>query len=118
MTNEENSKCKSSYYNMIFMVSVVYGLNSICIFFWYLSTRLFCKLVALFIMFIGYWTTLSVVLSERERERVNDFLICYFFSSMLSMDPLIGAIAAGNVVVSKPSEVAPATSSLLASLIQ
>lgn len=36
---------------------------------------------------------------------------------LLSMDPVIGAIAAGNVVVLKPSEVAPATSSLLARLI-
>lgn len=32
---------------------------------------------------------------------------------MLSLEPVIGAIAAGNAVVLKPSEVAPATSSLL-----
>ncbi|XP_077249773.1 aldehyde dehydrogenase family 3 member H1-like [Tasmannia lanceolata] len=32
---------------------------------------------------------------------------------LLSLDPVIGAIAAGNAVVLKPSEVAPATSSLL-----
>lgn len=36
---------------------------------------------------------------------------------MLSLDPVIGAIAAGNAVVLKPSEVAPATSSLLAKLL-
>lgn len=36
---------------------------------------------------------------------------------MLSLDPLIGAIAAGNAVVLKPSEIAPATSSLLARLL-
>ena len=36
---------------------------------------------------------------------------------MLAIDPVIGAIAAGNAVVLKPSEVAPATSSLLADLI-
>ncbi|KAH9308202.1 hypothetical protein KI387_036113, partial [Taxus chinensis] len=36
---------------------------------------------------------------------------------LLSMDPVIGAIAAGNAVVLKPSEVAPASSSLLAKLI-
>ncbi|KAI5589235.1 hypothetical protein BDE02_05G148700 [Populus trichocarpa] len=36
---------------------------------------------------------------------------------LLSMDPLIGAIAAGNAMVLKPSEVAPATSSLLAKLL-
>jgi aldehyde dehydrogenase (NAD+) len=36
---------------------------------------------------------------------------------LLSLDPVIGAIAAGNVVVLKPSEIAPATSSLLAKLL-
>lgn len=36
---------------------------------------------------------------------------------LLSLDPVIGAIAAGNAVVLKPSEVAPATSSLLAELL-
>jgi len=36
---------------------------------------------------------------------------------ILSIDPVIGAIAAGNAVVLKPSEIAPATSSLLAKLL-
>ncbi|KQJ92012.1 hypothetical protein BRADI_4g41190v3 [Brachypodium distachyon] len=36
---------------------------------------------------------------------------------LLSLDPVIGALAAGNAVVLKPSEVAPATSSLLAELL-
>ena len=36
---------------------------------------------------------------------------------MLSIDPVIGAIAAGNAVVLKPSEIAPATSSLFAKLL-
>ncbi|KAF3447002.1 hypothetical protein FNV43_RR12182 [Rhamnella rubrinervis] len=36
---------------------------------------------------------------------------------LLSLDPVIGAIAAGNAVVLKPSEIAPATSKLLAKLI-
>ncbi|XP_047337901.1 aldehyde dehydrogenase family 3 member H1-like isoform X2 [Impatiens glandulifera] len=36
---------------------------------------------------------------------------------LLSLDPVIGAIAAGNAVVLKPSEIAPATSSLLANLL-
>lgn len=36
---------------------------------------------------------------------------------MLSLDPVVGAIAAGNAVVLKPSELAPATSSLLAKLV-
>lgn len=37
--------------------------------------------------------------------------------SVLSLDPVIGAIAAGNAVVLKPSEIAPATSALLAKLV-
>ncbi|KAK3020465.1 hypothetical protein RJ639_047119 [Escallonia herrerae] len=37
---------------------------------------------------------------------------------LLSLDPVIGAIAAGNAVVLKPSEVAPASSSLLAKLLE
>lgn len=35
----------------------------------------------------------------------------------LSLEPVIGAIAAGNSVVLKPSELAPASSSLLAKTI-
>lgn len=37
---------------------------------------------------------------------------------LLSLDPVVGAIAAGNAVVLKPSEVAPATSALLAKLLE
>lgn len=37
--------------------------------------------------------------------------------AVLSVDPVIGAIAAGCAVVLKPSEVSPATSALLAKLI-
>ncbi|KAK7358782.1 hypothetical protein VNO77_00721 [Canavalia gladiata] len=40
------------------------------------------------------------------------------FPFLLSMDPVIGAISAGNAVILKPSEIAPATSSLLANLIE
>ncbi|KAF5182586.1 Aldehyde dehydrogenase [Thalictrum thalictroides] len=36
---------------------------------------------------------------------------------LLSLDPVIGAIAAGNTVVLKPSEIAPASSALLAKLV-
>lgn len=36
---------------------------------------------------------------------------------LLSLEPVIGAIAAGNAVVLKPSEIAPATSSLLLKLL-
>ncbi|VVB10397.1 unnamed protein product [Arabis nemorensis] len=38
------------------------------------------------------------------------------FPFLLSIEPVIGAIAAGNAVVLKPSEISPATSSLLAKL--
>lgn len=41
-----------------------------------------------------------------------NFLLVHLL--VLSLDPMIGAIAAGNAVVLKPSEIAPATSSLLA----
>ncbi|XP_050381770.1 aldehyde dehydrogenase family 3 member H1-like [Argentina anserina] len=40
------------------------------------------------------------------------------FPFLLSIDPVIGAISAGNAVVLKPSEIAPATSSLLARLVE
>ncbi|XP_024019182.1 aldehyde dehydrogenase family 3 member H1 isoform X2 [Morus notabilis] len=40
------------------------------------------------------------------------------FPFLLSLDPVIGAISAGNAVVLKPSEVAPGTSSLLARLFE
>ncbi|XP_022941485.1 aldehyde dehydrogenase family 3 member H1-like isoform X2 [Cucurbita moschata] len=36
---------------------------------------------------------------------------------LLSLDPVVGAIAAGNAVVLKPSEISPATSSLMAKLV-
>ncbi|MED6194073.1 hypothetical protein PIB30_025148 [Stylosanthes scabra] len=39
------------------------------------------------------------------------------FPIMLALDPLIGAIAAGNVVVIKPADLAPACSSFLANTI-
>ncbi|CAB4309200.1 unnamed protein product [Prunus armeniaca] len=40
------------------------------------------------------------------------------FPFLLSLDPVIGAISAGNAVVLKPSEIAPATSSILAKLVE
>ncbi|PON61825.1 Aldehyde dehydrogenase NAD(P)-dependent [Parasponia andersonii] len=40
------------------------------------------------------------------------------FPFLLSLDPVIGAISAGNAVVLKPSEIAPATSSLLVKLFE
>lgn len=41
-----------------------------------------------------------------------------FYFPVLSIDPVIGAIAAGNAVVLKPSEIAPASSSLLSKLLE
>ncbi|XP_047151219.1 aldehyde dehydrogenase family 3 member H1-like [Vigna umbellata] len=40
------------------------------------------------------------------------------YPMLLALDPVLGAIAAGNAVVLKPSEIAPATSSLLEKLIE
>ncbi|MED6174341.1 hypothetical protein PIB30_068162 [Stylosanthes scabra] len=40
------------------------------------------------------------------------------FPFMTSLEPVVGAIAAGNAVVLKPSEVAPASSALLADLVE
>ena len=54
------------------------------------------------------------------------FLFCFFFFllliivsllSVLSLDPVVGAIASGNAIVLKPSEIAPASASLLAKLV-
>jgi aldehyde dehydrogenase (NAD+) len=39
------------------------------------------------------------------------------FVTGVSLEPLIGAIAAGNVAVLKPSELAPTSSSLLATVL-
>jgi aldehyde dehydrogenase (NAD+) len=37
---------------------------------------------------------------------------------VLSLDPVIGAISAGNAVVLKPSEISPATSLVLSNLVE
>lgn len=44
------------------------------------------------------------------------YKVIIVFSPVLSLDPVIGALAAGNAVVLKPSEIAPASASLLAKL--
>lgn len=49
--------------------------------------------------------------------RFNLTLYFFLYFAALSLEPLIGAIAAGNAVVLKPSEIAPASSALLAKLI-
>lgn len=49
-----------------------------------------------------------------ESETLSVILV---FFLVLSLDPLIGAIAAGNAMVLKPSEISPATSSLIAKLV-
>ncbi len=47
----------------------------------------------------------------------NLILAAWNYPLQLSLAPLIGAIAAGNVAVVKPSELAPATSSAIAELV-
>jgi len=47
----------------------------------------------------------------------KQLLIYTYVYAVLSLDPLIGAISAGNVVVIKPSEQAPACSEFLANTI-
>jgi hypothetical protein len=43
--------------------------------------------------------------------------MCYHKYAGLSLEPMIGAIAAGNTMVLKPSELAPASASLLANVL-
>ncbi|KAF4371900.1 hypothetical protein G4B88_016963 [Cannabis sativa] len=56
---------------------------------------------------------------ELQPEPLGVILIfsCWNFPISLALDPLIGAISAGNAVVLKPSDQAPACSSVLANLI-
>lgn len=44
-------------------------------------------------------------------------MLIHLHYAVLALDPIIGAISAGNVVVIKPSEQAPACSSFLANTI-
>ncbi|KAI8003908.1 Aldehyde dehydrogenase family 3 member H1 [Camellia lanceoleosa] len=57
--------------------------------------------------------------AEIVREPLGVVLVisAWNYPFLLSLDPVIGAIAAGNAVVLKPSEISPATSSLLAKLL-
>lgn len=48
---------------------------------------------------------------------ITKMLIYLHYYAVLALDPIIGAISAGNVVVIKPSEQAPACSSFLANTI-
>lgn len=41
----------------------------------------------------------------------------WFYKTGLSLEPLIGAVAAGNTAVLKPSEMSPTCSSLLATVL-
>ena len=48
----------------------------------------------------------------------NDWIVVILLQNIgLSLEPMIGALAAGNTVVLKPSELAPASASLLATAI-
>ncbi|KAL6525069.1 hypothetical protein OROMI_030662 [Orobanche minor] len=58
---------------------------------------------------------LGVVMWENGKENLEDRISCAWV--LLSLDPVVGALAAGNAVVLKPSEIAPATSSLLSELL-
>lgn len=48
---------------------------------------------------------------------ITKMLIYLHYFAVLTLDPIIGAISAGNVVVIKPSEQSPASSSFLATTI-
>ena len=48
---------------------------------------------------------------------IKDINRCCPHFPVLSLDPVVGAIAAGNAVVLKPSEISPTTSSLIAKLL-
>ncbi|CAI9291487.1 unnamed protein product [Lactuca saligna] len=67
-------------------------------------------------------TTLSTFPSSAEivPEPLGVVLVisAWNYPFLLSVDPVIGAIAAGNAVVLKPSEIAPAMSSLLKKLLE
>lgn len=45
------------------------------------------------------------------------YILIWYMYEGLSLEPLMGAVAAGNTVVLKPSELAPVCSSLLATTI-
>ena len=53
-------------------------------------------------------------MTVQNQRKITDYLFIFL---VLSIDPVIGAIAAGNAVVLKPSEIAPATSSMFAKLL-
>lgn len=58
------------------------------------------------------------LISNGENHEIHAFqTTCLPIISVLSLDPVIGAIAAGNAVALKPSEAAPAMSALLAELL-
>lgn len=69
------------------------------------------ELSFLYVDILEYSFQISQFLSSQNTD-------CVIFGlSVLSLDPVVGAIAAGNAVVLKPSEVSPASSSLLAKLL-
>ncbi|KAK7282716.1 hypothetical protein RIF29_11705 [Crotalaria pallida] len=62
---------------------------------------------------------LGSFLSSKLLKSIIEMLLPYLsVLPVLSLDPVIGAIAAGNAVVLKPSEIAPSSSSLLAKLLK
>ncbi|XP_018460104.1 aldehyde dehydrogenase family 3 member H1 isoform X2 [Raphanus sativus] len=71
-----------------------------------------------FSMFEQSLTDLCITSSLSILNAFKRHLTIACFLQVLSIDPVIGAISAGNVVVLKPSELAPASSSLLAKLLK
>ncbi|KAK1401078.1 Aldedh domain-containing protein [Heracleum sosnowskyi] len=70
------------------------------------------------------WLLLPIIAFPATTELIREPLgLVYIISSSnypivgLSLEPIIGAIAAGNVVVLKPSELAPTCSAVVASVI-
>ncbi|GKV20396.1 hypothetical protein SLEP1_g30529 [Rubroshorea leprosula] len=64
--------------------------------------------------------TMSLSSAEIVSEPLGVVLVIspWNFPLLLSLDPVIGAIAAGNTVVVKPSEISSATSSVLSNLLE
>lgn len=93
-----------------------------CIFsiaFWYSWVFTILWVLCFYLIFLECLHTLSNLLIFHLLLILSFPLIrFYFLLSVLSLDPVIGAISAGNAVVLKPSEISPAMSSLLANLVE
>lgn len=72
-------------------------------------------------MEFSFWYVNCHVNHEQNSKEIGNFLLfkSYLFGYVtgLSLEPMIGAIAAGNTMVLKPSDLAPASASLLANVM-